>query len=142
VGAVTLDLAEAREAVGTAEAEVGEVQMAVTAVVTQVTRLDERLENTEGQIENVAESAAKFDTFLTGLRALLLDEATSTATAEAKEATPIRKTPTAESATPEDTAAGEVTRTIRPTRTPLPTSTPLPLPTSTSVPTSTPEQRP
>lgn len=142
VGSMVLDLEAAREAVGTAEAEVGEVQMAVTAVATQVTRLDERLENTEGQIENVVESAAKFDAFLAGLRALLLDEATSMATSEAEEGTPIGKTPPAESASPEGTAAGEATRTVRPTRTPQPTSTPLPLPTSTAVPTRTPEQRP
>jgi hypothetical protein len=136
VDGVVLDLQAAHEAVSTAEAGVNEVQMAVTAVATEVNRLDKRLETTEGQIENVAESAAKFDTFLTGLKALLLDETSITATPEVKEATPINKTPAAESATPTQTATGEAVRTVRPTRTPQPTRTPLP------VLTNTPEQRP
>ena len=132
VGALANDQAAMTESMGTVEAGMVEVVGAVTAVATQVSSLDDRIETTEGQIESAATAAAEFNAFLDGLKALLFDNETATATPAAKEtATP---TATSDELTLEATTTGEATRTVRPTRTPRPTSTPLPLATETREP--------
>lgn len=132
---VTADQAAVTEALSTVDAEMSEVTGAVTAVTTQVSELDERIETTEGQIEDAAAAVVKFDVFLNGLRELLFDGETITATPSAKEATSEpTSTPTPADTTPNAATIGEATRTVRPTRTPRATSTPLPLVTETSEP--------
>ncbi len=106
--------------------DVTTMEAEVTAVYTAVTGLDERVDETEAQLETAAAAAESFQGFLGGLQALLNEvnptTATSTPTALSPTPTPMNGPGTGTAVAP--TATVLTTRTPQPTRTPLPLATP------------------